>query len=88
MADDDDVQNARLILQKAADCYGRLQNMSQSMQTEEADQIIEMEAEWTVLRIALVFAPHCHCRMSRLTRLLGVERQPARRRRALVCSSQ
>lgn len=88
MADDNDVQNARLILQKAADCHGRLQNMSQTMQMDEADQIIEMEAEWTVLRIALVCAPNYHCRMSRLTGLLGVERQPARRRRALVCSSK
>lgn len=88
MADENDVQNARLILQKAADCHGRLQNMSQKMQTEEIDQIIEMEAEWTVLRIALVSAPNCPCKMLQLTRQLGVERQPARRRRALVCSSK
>lgn len=54
MADDDDVQNTRLILQKAADYHGRLQDMSQTMKSEDADQMVEMEAEWTVLRIALV----------------------------------
>lgn len=88
MAGDDDVQNARLVLQKAADYHGQLQNMSQTMQTEEADQTIEMEAEWTVLRIALVCAPNCQYMISRLTRFPGVERQPARRRRALVRPSK
>lgn len=77
MADDDDVQNARLILQKAADCHGRLQDMSRTMQTEDAEQTIEMEAEWTVLRIALVCAPYCHHQKLGLTKFLGMERQPA-----------
>ncbi|POS79951.1 hypothetical protein DHEL01_v201659 [Diaporthe helianthi] len=51
----DDVQNARLALQKAADCHGRLQSITQTLQPEDAGQIVEMEAEWTVLRIGLAW---------------------------------
>ncbi|KAH8778487.1 meiosis protein SPO22/ZIP4 like-domain-containing protein [Diaporthe sp. PMI_573] len=53
--DDEDVQNARFVLQKAADYHGRLQSMSQTMQPGDADQAVEKEAEWTVLRIALAW---------------------------------
>lgn len=30
------------------------------METEDSEQTTEMEAEWTVLRIALVCAFYCH----------------------------
>lgn len=56
MVGDDDVENARLVLQKAADYHSRLQTTSQMIQAEDAEQAMEMEAEWTVLRIALVCA--------------------------------
>ncbi|KAG8164456.1 hypothetical protein KVR01_006374 [Diaporthe batatas] len=51
----DDVQNARLALQKAADYHGRLQSSTQTMQPEDAHQTVEMEAEWTALRIGLAW---------------------------------
>ncbi|KAK2606983.1 hypothetical protein N8I77_005697 [Diaporthe amygdali] len=53
--DDNDVQNARTVLQKAADYHGRLQNLLRTMEPEDVNQSIEMEAEWTVLRIALAW---------------------------------
>ncbi|KAI3394550.1 hypothetical protein diail_2541 [Diaporthe ilicicola] len=53
--DCEDVQNARLVLQKAADYHCRLQNPSRTMEPEDAAQFIETEAEWTVLRIALAW---------------------------------
>lgn len=56
MVDDDDVENARFVLQKAADYHGRLQSISQTIQAEDAEQAMDLEAEWTVLRIALVCA--------------------------------
>ncbi|KAJ0124698.1 Testis-expressed sequence 11 protein [Diaporthe amygdali] len=53
--DGNDVQNARTVLQKAADYHGRLQNLLRTMEPEDINQSIEMEAEWTVLRIALAW---------------------------------
>lgn len=88
MADDDDDQNTRHILQKAADYHSRLQDMSRTMQSDDTDLTMEMEAEWTALRIALVCALYYHHKILQLTRALGLERQPARYRRASVCPSK
>lgn len=48
------------------------------MEPEDTDQYIEMEADWTVLRIALVCALYRHHKSVQLTRSLGLERQSAR----------
>lgn len=84
MADDDDVQNARLVLQRAADYHGRLQSIARTTDPEDLYQTVEMEAEWTVLRIALVRAPFCHNKMVQLTSSPGMEGKPARCRRAPI----
>lgn len=67
----------RLVLQKAADYHGRLQNLSPTMEPEDADQTTEMEAEWTVLRIALVRAINYKHKESQLTSYPGLEGQSA-----------
>lgn len=51
---DHDVQTARLVLQNAADYYRRLQELSQTLGQEEADECTHLEAEWTAMRVTLV----------------------------------
>ncbi|PSR97315.1 meiosis protein SPO22/ZIP4 like-domain-containing protein [Coniella lustricola] len=53
--DHDDVQTARLVLQRAADYHGRLQHLSQMPRHDQGDEILRLEAEWTALRIILAF---------------------------------
>ncbi|KUI61426.1 Testis-expressed sequence 11 protein [Cytospora mali] len=51
--DDHDAQTARLVLQRAVDYHGRLHDLSQ--EEHDANECIEFDAEWTVLRIALAW---------------------------------
>jgi hypothetical protein len=85
--DDDDVQNARSVLQKASDYHGRLQSTSQTMQLEDSEHAVEMEAEWTALRIALV-RTLSYSRDCATDKLPGLERRPTRCRRAPLPSSK
>ncbi|KAK7735234.1 sporulation-specific protein 22 [Cytospora paraplurivora] len=51
--DDHDVQTARLVLQRAAEYHGRLHDLSH--EEHDADECVEIEVEWTVLRMALAW---------------------------------
>lgn len=52
--DEHNAQTARFVLQRAADYHGRLQELSQTSDQDDADECVQLEAEWTAMRIVLV----------------------------------
>lgn len=52
--DNHDVQSARFVLQRAADYHGRLLQLSEMPEQDEADECVKLETEWTGMRIVLV----------------------------------
>lgn len=52
--DDRDVHTARFVLQRAVDYHRRLQEMSETLELDDAKSCSDLEAEWTAMRITLV----------------------------------